>query len=555
MNLVEAGQYYLKRGLSVIPFRKDKSGSCLSKWKPYQEHHAAPEDIKGWFEKRFSDQYIAIVTGQISKILVVDCDTQEAYEQICEHLPESLITPICKSPHGYHIYFKYRKGLVSRRYCQDVDVKTDGGCICAPPSMNGNGLGYLWLKGLSIEKNDFSEMPDSLYNLLIQYSNNWGVVGGGIEGEEKTIPQTATQTTNDNNLLTLGRRDEDIFHLATCLSKGGYERVYADKILNIIGKNCDPPFEEKDIRIKIESAWNRKVHRERNLAFEVSEWVKATNGNFSTTNCHNELQMTTKDEKKNLNMILKRLSECNPPVIEKAGTKNGEWRLIDNTCAAEDWVNADCDYRELWLPLGLGEICGVQPGNILIFAGAKDSGKTAFMLNCAKENRHKYKVSYFNSEMGKHEFKLRASKFDDISITQWNNFSLYNRSGNFQDVIKRGEGNLNVIDYLEAPEEAYKIGPMIKRLHDRLEGAICVLAIQKKIGQDLGRGAEFSMEKARLYVSLDYGKAKIISCKNFKENETINGNPRGYSCRYKLVNGCKILKQPPGWANETKETK
>jgi hypothetical protein len=108
---------------------------------------------------------------------------------------------------------------------------------------------------------------------------------------------------------------------------------------------------------------------------------------------------------------------------------------------------------------------------------------------------------------------------------------------------------------LEVPEKAYEIGPMIKRIHDRLEGSICVIGIQKKIGQLLGRGQDFSMEKSRLYVSMEYGKAEIISCKNFKENEMIKGNPRGYSCRYKLVNGCKIIKQQPGWTYQTKETK
>jgi hypothetical protein len=108
---------------------------------------------------------------------------------------------------------------------------------------------------------------------------------------------------------------------------------------------------------------------------------------------------------------------------------------------------------------------------------------------------------------------------------------------------------------LEAPEEAYRIGPMIKRIHDRLDGSICVIGLQKKIGQDLGRGAEFSMEKARLYVSMDFGSAKIVSCKNFKENQVIEGNPRGYTTKYKLVNGCKIVKTPPGWTSPVEKEK
>jgi molybdopterin/thiamine biosynthesis adenylyltransferase len=340
------------------------------------------------------------------------------------------------------------------------------------------------------------------------------------------------------------------------LTKGRCEIEYINKVLEILAKNCEPPFEISEIKSKIQSALNREKSREHNLAFEVREWVNATNGDFCATNFDKERQIATKTEKATVRKILERLSKENPPVIEKAGTKNGWWRLIDQECKPEDWVNSDCSYMDLWLPLGLGEICGVQPGNILIFAGAKDSGKTAFLMNIAKENRHRYQVHYFNSEMGKQEFKLRASLFEDISINEWNNFNLYSRSSNFQDVLKKGEGNLNIIDYLEAPEEAYRIGPMIKRIHDRLEGSICVIGLQKKIGQDLGRGAEFSMEKARLYVSLDYQKAKIISCKNFKENEIIKGNPRGYSTKYKLVNGCKIIKSIQGWTIliENKET-
>ena len=167
-------------------------------------------------------------------------------------------------------------------------------------------------------------------------------------------------------------------------------------------------------------------------------------------------------------------------------------------------------------------------------------------MNIAKENRHKWDVHYFNSEMGPAEFKMRASKFDDIHISQWHNVFVYERNHNFHDVIRSGPGNLNIIDYLEVPEEVWKVGSWIQKIHSRLDGAVCVIALQKKIGVDLGRGAEFSMEKARLYVSLDYGKAKIISCKNFKPDSPI-GNPRGYECKFKLVGGSKIIKDNQGW--------
>jgi hypothetical protein len=360
-------------------------------------------------------------------------------------------------------------------------------------------------------------------------------------------PNYIVCSTSVYKILEQGRRDNDLFHAANCLAKGGCEKFFIEQALRILAENANPPFDQKEIDAKIQSALNRKEARSRKLSDEVKDFVLSTNGNFLSTEVYNCLQLSTREERKNVSIILKRLQD--DKIIEKSGKRNGEWRLIDQNCRPMDWINASCEYKDLWMPLGLGEVCGVQPGNILVFAGAKDSGKTSFLLNIAKENRHKYSVHYFNSEMGAGEFKLRASKFDDIAIEQWRGVSVYERSENFPDVIKPGEGNLNIIDFLEVVDEFWKVAATIQKIHQKLNGALCVIAIQKNPKADLGRGGAFSLEKARLYVSLDYQFAKIVSCKNFKENGLIQGNPRGYTCQYKLVNGCKIIKQPPGWTS------
>ena len=544
MNLLDAGLYYLKRGFSVIPFKHDKSKACV-KWEKYQSVHPSVEDVKEWFSKRFSNEFIAIITGKISGIIVVDCDSQEAYEKIQEFLPTNFITPIAKTKRGYHIYFKYRPGLVSRaKYMPDVDVRTDEGCIIAPPSQNGDNVSYKWLPGLSIEKTEIAPLPEELFIILNQFvysSYNNNIIKDEVERQD------ATQATNSDKMFEYGRRDDDLFHTANCLVKGCMPTREIHQVLEKIiiswGENPDKNW----IDTKIKSAMQRKETRERNLSSEIREWVGATTGDFSATNCDIELQIATKIEKRNRNKILERL--CKDEIIERVGSKNGWYRLIDQDCKPMDWINADCNYKELWLPLGLGDICGVQPGNILVFAGAKDSGKTGWLLNIAKENRQRYAIHYFNSEMGASEFKLRASLFDDIQPEQWRNVSVYERTDNFADVIKPGEGNLNIIDFLEVVDEFWKVAATIQKIHKKLDGAMCVIAIQKNPGVDLGRGGAFSLEKARLYVSLDYQLAKIISCKNYKENGLIRGNPRGYTCRYKLINGCKIQRIPPGWTS------
>ena len=557
---------YRRRGFSVIPCSKVKKP--LVKWEPFQLQRASEAQIREWWDK-YPDANVGIACGPVSGVDVLDVDTQEAYDALQENwLPDTFKTPTVKTPKGRHLYFKHRPGLSNTvRAVPGTDVRTHGGYVVAPPSINGTGQAYYWHDGLTPKDCEFADWPDQLFGVLEIASqgkaiNNsissiykkGGVVGGDVcSPTTKLQPQPTTTTTNDHNLFSEGQRDNDLFHIANCLVKGGCEPKYIEQALEIIAKNCNPPFDEKEIPSKIQSALNRKTSRERNLAAEIREWVSTTNGHFSTTNGHNELQLTTKEEKKNFNMVMLRLVA--EGVIEKSGQRNGEYRLIDQTCQPMDWINASCDYKELWMPLGLGEICGVQPGNILVYAGAKDSGKTAWLMNIAKENRHRYQVHYFNSEMGPAEFKLRASKFPDVSVSQWGNVNVYERSENFPDVIKPGENNLNIIDFLEVVDEFWKVAATIQKIHQRLNGALCVIALQKNPGVDLGRGGAFSLEKARLYVSLDYQNAKIISCKNFKENEIVDGNPRGYTCKYKLVDGCRINKVPPGWTSPVDKTK
>jgi hypothetical protein len=165
-------------------------------------------------------------------------------------------------------------------------------------------------------------------------------------------------------------------------------------------------------------------------------------------------------------------------------------------------------------------------------------------MNMAKENRERFKVHYFSSEMGAPEFKLRAGLHKDITPDQWK-IRFHERSENFEDVIRRGPGNLNIIDFLEIHADFYRISQTLANIHRRLEGAIAVVAIQKAPHVELGRGGSFSLEKPRLYISLDYGVARCISCKNFRPDSPV-GNPRGKEYRFKLMDGCRF-KEEQGW--------
>jgi len=130
---------YHDMGLSVIPIRPDKKPYIP--WTDFQTRPPTPEEIKQWWT-RWPKANIGIVTGPLSGVLVIDCDSEEAYRKIQELLPDSFITCIAKTPRGYHIYLFYPKGEHignAAGIMPGVDIRGEGGYIIAPPSVNGEG--------------------------------------------------------------------------------------------------------------------------------------------------------------------------------------------------------------------------------------------------------------------------------------------------------------------------------------------------------------------------------------------------------------------------------
>jgi hypothetical protein len=209
-----------------------------------------------------------------------------------------------------------------------------------------------------------------------------------------------------------------------------------------------------------------------------------------------------------------------------------------------DWLNCETKTVPLCLPFGLHKLVEIMPGNIILVAGSPNAGKTAFLLNIIRYNMSKFKIHYFNSEMGSGELKKRLSKFDDILLKNWK-FTAYERGGQFQDVIKSGEGKINIIDFLEIYENFYEISKPLAEIHKKLKDAIAIVALQKNPGCDTGLGGYRTLEKPRLALSIDSGVLKIVKAKNWRTAE----NPNGQQIRFKLVNGCS-LKQEGDWYRE-----
>ncbi|MCK5341762.1 MAG: hypothetical protein KAR20_00075, partial [Candidatus Heimdallarchaeota archaeon] len=214
----------------------------------------------------------------------------------------------------------------------------------------------------------------------------------------------------------------------------------------------------------------------------------------------------------------------------------GYFRRIEREMVKMDIFSPRQETVKIKLPFDIQNMVKIRHGEVIIIAGAKDSGKTAFALNIAIENVNNFDVHYFNSEMGDDELADRCELFDHIDFNEWKKIAFWPRTENFHDVIVPGKNTLNIIDFMEVYEEFYIIKKWIAKVWEKLNGAIAVINIQKPTGRDYGWGGEGTIEKARLALSLDRGTVKIVSGKNW-----IGKNPRGKKINFKIVGGNKFF--------------
>ena len=275
----------------------------------------------------------------------------------------------------------------------------------------------------------------------------------------------------------------------------------------------------------------------RSLSADIKLWVAENPGRkFSTNVIDSEVGVYTSTDKNNRWHILRRLME--EKQVEKYG---GAWRVIYNGADTIDYLGADeKDILNLKWTFGLEKYVVMMPKNIAIIAGAKDAGKTAFLLNFIRMNMPEHFIHYWSSEMGALELKRRLIKFEENKLAcleEWA-FDARERAFDFQDVVAQFPDDIHIIDFLEIHDEFQAIAKPVFEIYNKLKKGLVIIALQKNPGVKLARGGTGTLEKARLYVSLDKGLAEIVVGKNWAD-QTVN--PVGKKWSFQLVGGCKFV--------------
>lgn len=149
-------------GFSIFPVRYGGKDPAIGGWKPFQDRYPTPDELDKW--TRYPTSNVGIVTGKISGIIAIDCDTQQAFDDVCRRgVPD---TPRVRTGRGWHLYFRWPGVNVPNAagILPGVDIRGDGGYVVGPGSTHATGTTYEWQP--SPAEVPFADPPGWLLDLL-----------------------------------------------------------------------------------------------------------------------------------------------------------------------------------------------------------------------------------------------------------------------------------------------------------------------------------------------------------------------------------------------------
>jgi hypothetical protein len=129
---------YLELGFSLIPLVYGEKNPIMP-WENYQHQKMTRQDWDTICGQKSVN--VGIVCGEISKLVVIDVDS-EAFSELIEK------TLTVKTARGYHFYLRMDKPSRSFKIENNgvhIDIKGEGGYVVAPPSLHPTGCIYKFI--------------------------------------------------------------------------------------------------------------------------------------------------------------------------------------------------------------------------------------------------------------------------------------------------------------------------------------------------------------------------------------------------------------------------
>lgn len=222
---------YTDLGFVCLPVKKGTKRPDLASWISYKTRKPTQEQLEEWFIER--DVGVAIVTGEVSSLTVVDSDS---YHPDAARL--TLETPlVAKTGNGgRHYYFRNAANIPAfKNHELHVEALTDGAIVIAPPTIHPNGSRYEWTTPLVEHVNQLPPCPADIL---------------------KYAPARQKGKFDWKKALNVqqGARDETIYRAANSLVAKKFEFETALAILRGVNSSYVPPLEDSEVIKKLRNA-------------------------------------------------------------------------------------------------------------------------------------------------------------------------------------------------------------------------------------------------------------------------------------------------------------
>jgi len=237
---------YLARGWSVIPV-EPRGKRPLVAWLEFQDRQPTAAEVTGWFG-RWPEANLGIVTGVVSGLAVLDVDAGHGGAQSLvglenAHGPLPRTITVATGGGGRHLYFSHPGGVVHNKVglAPGIDLRGDGGCVVAPPSLHPSGRRYAWAPGCAPGQERLASLPPWLRQLARP--------GPGRAGHPLTHWRELTRRR-----IPKGERNNTIASLAGHLFWHGVDAGVVFELLEAWNReHCEPPLPVEEVAHVVES--------------------------------------------------------------------------------------------------------------------------------------------------------------------------------------------------------------------------------------------------------------------------------------------------------------
>ena len=256
-NMESAAVAYAARGWSVIPIEAGGKRPLVA-WEEFQRRIADATEIGDWFW-RWPHANIAVVTGVLSRLVVLDIDPQHGGAESLGDAEErqGCLPPTIEATTGSggrHVYFVHPGGVVRNRagLLPGVDLRGDGGYVVAPPSVHCSGARYVWKPGCAPGEMPLATLPSWSISLVSDQAHAGHPVAHWRDLSRRDVH--------------VGERNNTIASFAGHLIWHGVDHNVALELLLAWNRtHCDPPLSDHEVAQTVASiaALHLRRHEDR----------------------------------------------------------------------------------------------------------------------------------------------------------------------------------------------------------------------------------------------------------------------------------------------------